>query len=643
MKLIEAAIVETGYLDSLVSGVMKQRDSQSQGQMAAVDTSDRDEHGRFLSSYNERNRKHEQDVIGPGYASVESKRAQAQPWRFHIANASVEVVQRKLLGLLVSPLLGSGRWDGIRVPRGELLEELCGYAYMPSTLDQFTRELKYLGVSNTLWEIHARRWLDQTRHWGTQQQAMTIYVDETNKPLWTNLWSQATAVSSVGRVMPGLETVGFHTGYGVPLLFTTYSGRAPLVKVVPELMNQLEDNLQGAQIGRIVVIDAEGNSVPFLKGLEQGPTPRAWVTRLKPSLVKGKRIFNRNNYRPYRQGDRVRMGECDLNDPDGGTFRIRVIEVERRSNKTITYLGASRLLREEEWKPQEIADLYFNRWPCQEANFRAVNQAVGLKEVHGYGKQLVDNVSVVTRLDHLAAQITRLEERRAKLSEQGNKHRMALQKAKQADKARQRRHKNVAQYLDNRMAQGERITPKLRTAVKEQRTLAAQMSNSASNTQRLEQKLETNASQVAKLDADLEQKRAKRKDLESRRTILQHDVELDSIFALFKVGLVLLVTFVLKEYLANARMEATTFLERLATLPARLRTTPQLEILTFEYNKRDPDIMALLAQQCEGINNRGLRMRSGRILQVRVEPAPPPRCPPPTNQRVKPGDRFRPG
>jgi hypothetical protein len=90
-------------------------------------------------------------------------------------------------------------------------------------------------------------------------------------------------------------------------------------------------------------------------------------------------------------------------------------------------------------------------------------------------------------------------------------------------------------------------------------------------------------------------------------------------------------------------MEATTFLERLATLPARLRTTPQLEILTFEYNKRDPDIMALLAQQCEGINNRGLRMRSGRILQVRVEPAPPPRCPPPTNQRVKPGDRFRPG
>jgi hypothetical protein len=35
-------------------------------------------------------------------------------------------------------------------------EELCGFAYMPSTLDLFSRELKYVGVSNTLWEVHAR-------------------------------------------------------------------------------------------------------------------------------------------------------------------------------------------------------------------------------------------------------------------------------------------------------------------------------------------------------------------------------------------------------------------------------------------------------------------------------------------------------
>jgi len=191
---------------------------------------------------------------------------------------------------------------------------------MPSTLELFTRELKYLRVSSTLWEVHARLWLNQTQHWGEERRATVVFVDETNKPLWTSLFTQSTAVSSVGRVMPGLDTVGFHTGYGVPLWFTTYSGRAPLVKVVPELLGQLEKSLDGAEVGRIVVIDAEGNSVRFLKGLEQGQPARAWVTRLKPSMVKGKQIFNRTDSEPYRKGDRVRMGECDFNDPDGGTL-----------------------------------------------------------------------------------------------------------------------------------------------------------------------------------------------------------------------------------------------------------------------------------------------------------------------------------
>lgn len=644
MKLIEAAMVQTGYLKVMTSAVIAQRDEQTQGELLkATDSSDRDELGRFLPSYNKRNRKGPQDALGPGFASIESKRAEADPRRFHIACAKEDVVERKLLALLVSPLLGSGRWDGIRVARGELLEELCGFAYMPSTLDLFTRELKYLGVSSTMWEVHARLWLEKTQQWGKERKATVVYVDETNKPLWTQLFSQATAVSSVGRVMPGLDTVGFHTGYGVPLWFTTYSGRAPLVKVVPELLNRLEDNLDGAQVGRIVVIDAEGNSVRFLKGLQNGTPARAWVTRLKPSLMKGKRIFNRSNYRPYRQGDRVRMGECDFNDPDGGTFRMRVLEVERRSKGTITYLGASTLMTEQDWKPQEIADLYFERWPCQEANFRAVNQAVGLKDVHGYGKQLVDNVSVVTKIDQLATHIRRLEQRSEKVLEQNAKHGIALAEENQNNTKQKRRYDTVTRYLDERLAGGQRITPKLRSAVKEQRTLAEQISKRTSKVQRLEQKLKENATLSASIESDLAQQRDKRKSLESRRTIFKHDVELDSLFSLFKVGLVLMVTFVLKEYLANARMDPVTFLERLATLPARLRLTPQLEILTFEYNKRDPDIMALLTEQCEAINSRQLRMRSGRILQVRVEPPPPPRRPPPKAQRVKPGDRFRPG
>lgn len=112
-------------------------------------------------------------------------------------------------------------------------------------------------------------------------------------------------------------------------------------KAVPKLLDQLCKMNDGAEIGRIVVIDAEGNSVPFLKGLKQGKPARGWVTRLKPSMLNGKRIFNRTNYQAYRDGDRVGIGLVDLNEPDEPEkpFRIRVIEVERRTKGMVTCLG----------------------------------------------------------------------------------------------------------------------------------------------------------------------------------------------------------------------------------------------------------------------------------------------------------------
>ena len=101
------------------------------------------------------------------------------------------------------------------------------------------------------------------------------------------------------------------------------------------------------------------------------------------------------------------------------------------------------------------------------------------------------------------------------------------------------------------------------------------------------------------------------------------------------------MTYVLKEFLGDARMDASTFLDRMATLPATIRTTPQLEIVTFEYNQRDPEIMGLLQAHCETINDRRLRLRSGRTLKIAVEEAPQRQRPPPPGSRVGSGDRFR--
>jgi len=155
---------------------------------------------------------------------VSVKRELKDPDHLQIAHVRSEIIERKLMALWYSPLLGGGRWDGIRVSRGQLLEELCGFAYMPATLERFTSELKYAGVANTLWEVHARLWLKLTADWGDPRLEGVLFVDGTTKPVWTRLFSDSTKVSSVGRTMPGLETVAFHSGYGVPLWMLTYSG-----------------------------------------------------------------------------------------------------------------------------------------------------------------------------------------------------------------------------------------------------------------------------------------------------------------------------------------------------------------------------------------------------------------------------------
>lgn len=642
MKLVEAACVETGYVEVLTKSVVEHvKDLPRPDDAGPPDTSGRDDKGRFLSEYNERFEKGPDDPVGPGFASVEMKREGLDPDRLQISHVRPEIIARKLEALLVSPLLGGGRWDGIRVPRGELLEEVCGVAYMPATLDRFTRELKYAGVGNTLWESHARLSLDVTSEWGDPLRAAVLYVDGTTKPVWTRLFSESAKVSSIGRTMPAIEQVAFHSGYGVPLWMLTCSGRAPLVKEVPRALVRMEQEWGESSVGRIVVIDAEGNSIPFLKGLEQGEPTRAWVTRLRPDWVKNKRIFNRNPYRAYRNGDRVRSGVADFNDPDGGTFRMRVVEVERRTTGDITYLGASEILREQDWKPQQLADLYFDRWPNQEANFRAVNQAVGLKEVHGYGKQLVDNITVINELDELAGKADRADERLRNLAPKVSdlQARFAGQE-KELDRL-VRRKERLAAELHDRVEQRVRPSKRLARLSVEARDLAQAVEAARVGLAKTRSKLDKTRTALDTAVTKLNKYRDREDLLHSRRTIFKHDVELDSLFSLLKVGMVLLVTYVLKEYFDDARMSVGTFLDRVATLPATLHQTPQLEIVTYEYNRRDPEVMGLLKSCAEAINAKGLRLRSGKKLYIKIEPPPKPRHPPPPGSRAGTGDRFK--
>jgi len=95
--------------------------------------------------------------------------------KHHAYKTSTTVVKR----VLQTHGLARRLWSGVWCSCLAMNEELCGFAYMPSTLDLFSRELKYVGVSNTLWEVHARIWLDQQRIGATR--AMRSYSMSTQR------------------------------------------------------------------------------------------------------------------------------------------------------------------------------------------------------------------------------------------------------------------------------------------------------------------------------------------------------------------------------------------------------------------------------------------------------------------------------
>lgn len=625
MKLVEVAEVATGAIANMAEIVWtKANDAVDSAKPKQIDCSDRDEYGRFLSSYNSRYRKHSGCTIGPGFSSVDVKRAEKDLGGLHVCYTSKKVAEQKIMAVMVSNLLGMSSRTGMSAPCKQLCKEACGYAYKPSTLNQFMRELKFLGLSTTLWDCHATRWAKLTESWGTRQQSAALFVDGTTKPVWTSHYTQSSKVSNVGRVMPALETICFHSGNAIPLYSMTGSGRLPLVEKVPKMLCDFEKLHDNGDMWRIIVIDAEGNSIPFLRSLEDGVPNRAWVTRLRPSLLRNKHIQYTTEHTEYRNGDLIRDGFVDLNDPksSGKRFRCRVVEIVRRTKNTVTYIGASTRLEEADWSGARLSDLYFSRWPCQELNFRAVNQATDLKRVHGHGKQLVDNVVALTEIDKLNRTIESHSAQAAELKVQYEKLQHTAEIETEALSEMARRTSENASEMQCLLASQEMDSAVLRDLADEQTQLLARIETakhcllrSTSKELRIEKQLERHTRLRDK-------QKERREQLQSRLKILRHDVELDSTISVFKCCLTILIQYILREFLGGTRMAPDTFLKRVATLPARLRLLPQDEILTFYYNEHDPEVMAILIKNCDRINALRLRARSGRILQVRVDPAP---------------------
>jgi hypothetical protein len=615
-ELLKAVDQHVGASASLVASLESFMEELSPPEGPVRDDREhRDARGRFEPAYNTAKPRTEPE-LGEKFDSVEIRREGKDLSAMRTANSSKESLFRKVRALVLLPCgTDSPRLEGLRHWQGDAFEALVGVAYMPSTLDKYTRELKYLGGGEVLRESVASFWLGRPGLLGESpvQGAAVVYVDTSVKPVWTHHFSQCAVVASLGgRVMPGTSTAFLHAGGGTPVLYQTWSGQQNLGQAVGGLLDQYEAVAGQDTVRRMVVMDREAHAAWLFKELRD----RDWdfIVPLRKQVVGPKADFHEmTDWLPYQEnGDEVCGGKLTLKDSKEKDVPIEVRVVGRRRSRTGKEAWYATLVAPEAFPNAQILDLYFARWPLQELVFKDGKGRTHLDAHHGYGRRMVDNVAVIDKLEKIEGQQRRTDARMATAQTAAAELRAVEAEKVEVIQKVDARLAVLRAALDEDIAQDHAGTQTFRanyatarafeTALEPLRIAARQAAQGA---EKAERQHEVAQARAVALDAD-------KARLERKRRIFTVDVELDEIMTAFKVTFMNLCAVFMTTYLGR-EMQLDTLIRSILTLPGERVRTQTTETIRIWRQPRDREAMPLVERACEKLTALGLRRGERRL------------------------------
>ena len=585
------------------------------------DRANRDGRGRFKPAYNAA-KKRTVPELGEKFDSVEQRRQGKNLPAMRTAQSSKASLSRKVVALTMLPCAtDSARLDALGHWQGGAFEALVGVGYMPATLDKFARELKYAGMAQAAQDAVASFWLGRPSLLGEApvQGAAVVYVDTSVSPLWTHHFSRCAKVARLGgRIMPATSTVFLHAGCGTPVLYKTWSGQVSLGAAVEDLLDRYEALGGDDTVQRLIVMDREAHAAWLFKALRD----RAWdfIVPLKKSVVSDPDRFSKlTDWAPYGgRGDEIRGGRLQLNDSKDRSDPMEVRVVGRRRHRTGKVAWYATLVEAEAFSDTAIIDLYFKRWPLQEHVFRDGNGRVHLDAHHGYGRQKVDNVAVLDRLDKLEGQARLMEAR----IEQGQTV-AAAARVKATETAAAiapvvRRIDVLRRELDVHVQRGEADTflEKYATVRTLEDWVAPRLVAARAAEAAFAEAERAGEQARRRLDAN-EQDRLR---LEKQRQVFTIDVELDQIMTAFKLTFMNLCGVFMTDYL-GCQMQLDTLIRSVLTLPGERVRTATTETVRIWRQPRDRKVMPLVELACQRLNAKGLR-RGERVLRFELADRP---------------------
>ena len=307
------------------------------------------------------------------------------------------------------------------------------------TTDRFLRDLTALEVGDdisiALSSCYFKAFYDV--------EEMPVYIDGHFKAVWTLMNIPRGKHGMMDRVMPGLEQIFLNGQKGHPLLHKTCPGDRHLTKDILDIVDDFEMTV-GREVVNVVVFDGEGCSREVFKAFDvlnetrrkkfypltvlDSNQYRFEDFKIKDEIDADQRSVREQDFDVYKRDkkDRVRskvalvefdyLSNINRRRKDKDEYLMRCALVKKKNDKLtviITTMPMGKIA-----SGVELADLYYNRWPCQEAKFKEMKRYCNLNVNHGFSKKEVFNRMADRRLKTAETSLTynvrRLENLRKK-------------------------------------------------------------------------------------------------------------------------------------------------------------------------------------------------------------------------------------
>jgi hypothetical protein len=601
-EILIAFALASGFIDTITNvisqHVQQKRASKSfeESRLLPKDHSDLRSYGRFTSDYNRA-----PDVSVSRFHSLEEKCRTKRFASMRIFCYSRATLRRYTLALLSLPLVTeNGRVRSIDNPRGNALAYLCGYNYKAATLNTYLNQLKYLQISQTLIATTAQFWIEFWRRRTRAEAAeaaeplfVCYYLDGNTKALWSSKSCHKGKVTMLGRVMNCLEQVFIHDGYGHPIYVMTCHGHAHLGNHVLSMMEKIGDYVKETttsedpvSVTTIVIFDGGGNGVRTLRELCH--SDYHFITILDANQVNERKLKAISKKKRYDHGD-AWLVDCAIELEDssekGYLFETRAVQVHWDNGRTAVLITSVSAVI---FSPDHVVKSYFDRWPLQELNFKELKSRVNIHRVVGYGKRVVDNTTVLEKIEQLQRQIHELEQTLE----------IPLHKIRTLEEILQLRIKEERIYREkSHVVNGKR---------KLSEDDAHMLQKIQRDINRLQRKIRTIKHADVKLFTSWQKKRTELARIIDKKKIYRVDVELDQIMTCFKISFANLCCYLLEECFSGEKMTLQRLFESIFELRGQLQVKNGQRNVFIKRNPKQEELMMKLNNAFDVINHMGI-------------------------------------